>query len=363
MKRLSLALLLASLFVAPAWAGPGHDHGDEAAPVTAGGPQRQPDGSVFLPKPAQRQIGVRTQPVAKAQLPRAFELQAQVIADPNAGGKVQATQAGRLVAPPEGLPGLGQRVQRGQLLAWVEPAAGSLERSGQLAQIAELQANLGVAEKRVQRLRELSDTVPRREIEAAEADWVGLQQRLQALRAGLSGREALRAPVGGVIASAQAVAGQVVDARELVFEIVDPKRLRVEALAYEPALAQDVGAAHLQAGGEALRFLGAAGALREQVLPLHFALQDSPQALAVGQMLRVVVQSRSRSEGFAVPAAALAKNPSNQSIVWVKASPERFVPKVVRVAPLDGRQVVVTQGLDDGDRVVTEGASLVNQIR
>jgi membrane fusion protein, heavy metal efflux system len=68
-------------------------------------------------------------------------------------------------------------------------------------------------------------------------------------------------------------------------------------------------------------------------------------------------------QGLAVPAAALMKNPSNQTIVWVKQAPERFVPRVVTVQPLDGATVAVTAGLVTGDRVVTLGATLVNQVR
>ena len=41
---------------------------------------------------------------------------------------------------------------------------------------------------------------------------------------------------------AHVVAGQVVDARELLFEIVDPGRLRIEALAFDPALLEQTWA-------------------------------------------------------------------------------------------------------------------------
>lgn len=364
MKRVLLIVCLSLL--APAWAGPGHDHGDEAAPLSSGGPQRLPDGAVFLPKPAQRQMGVRTQSVRAAELPRSQELQGLVLMDPNAGGTVQALQAGRLLAPPQGFPTLGQPVQRGQVLAYVEPVTGSLERSAQSAQLAELRAAAGLAEKREARLRLLLDTVPRREIEAAQAELAGLRARIAALSQGLSAREALRAPVSGVIASANAVAGQVVDARERVFEVVDAKRLRIEALAYEVSLAADIGAAYLVGqGGQAgqrqpLRFIGGASRLREQALPLNFT---GAEGLALGQAVRVVVQSRSTVKGFAVPAQALMKNPANQNIVWVKQAPERFVPKLVQVQALDGVQLAVTQGLAEGDRVVVEGATLVNQVR
>ena len=80
-KRIFLAIAIAlSLGAAtPAFAGEGHDHGDAAAAPNANGPQRLPDGSVFLPKPAQRQLGVRTLLTEEAELPRSFELNGKVV--------------------------------------------------------------------------------------------------------------------------------------------------------------------------------------------------------------------------------------------------------------------------------------------
>ena len=366
-----LALLLATVLSAPlpALAGPGHDHGDAPPAPTGNGPSRQPDGSVFLPKPAQRQLGVRTLVAATGQHAKAFELAGTVVMDPNAGGKVQAVLAGRLEAGPKGLPGVGQAVRKGEVLAYVVPTAGAIERSNQLAQQAELRAARDLAARRVERLTELADTVPRKDIEAAESELQSLTQRLGAVGAGLATRDALVAPVSGVIASANAVAGQVVDARELVFEVVDPSRLRIEALAYDPAQAQSVAGATLAVGGQRvpLRFVGAARSLRDQAQPLQFAGDSSVLGtlahLAIGQPVRVFVQSTDKVDGVQVPAAALLRNPANQTIVWVKESPERFVPRVVTAVPLDGTSVAVTSGLKPGDRVATQGATLINQVR
>ena len=366
-----LALLLATVLSAPlpALAGPGHDHGDAPPTSTGNGPSRQPDGSVFLPKPAQRQLGVRTLVAATGQHAKAFELAGTVVMDPNAGGKVQAVLAGRLEAGPKGLPGVGQAVRKGEVLAYVVPTAGAIERSNQLAQQAELRAARDLAARRVERLTELADTVPRKDIEAAESELQSLTQRLGAVGAGLATRDALVAPVSGVIASANAVAGQVVDARELVFEVVDPSRLRIEALAYDPAQAQSVAGATLAVGGQRvpLRFVGAARSLRDQAQPLQFAGDSSVLGtlahLAIGQPVRVFVQSTDKVDGVQVPAAALLRNPANQTIVWVKEAPERFAPRVVTAVPLDGTSVAVTSGLKPGDRVTTQGATLINQVR
>lgn len=345
-----------------------HEGHDDAPPALSGdSPRRQSDGSVFIPKSAQRQLGLRTLAVAAGEHARAFELAGTVVMDPNAGGKVQAALAGRLEAGPQGLPLPGQSVKKGQVLAYVVPTAGALERSGQLAQQAELRAAKELAQRRLARLRELADTVARKDIEAAESELQSLTARLAAVGAGLQQRDALVAPVSGVIASSNAVAGQVLDAREQVFEIVDPARLRIEALAYDPAQAQDVAGASLALpGGQSvpLRFLGAARSLREQALPLSFAGDaQALSQLALGQSVRLVVQTRSRVAGLQVPLAALQKNPSNQAIVWVKTAPEQYAPRVVRIQPLDGVHVAVTDGLQPGERVATQGASLLNQIR
>ena len=239
MKRASLhrlawlGVVLALVGPLTAQAGEGHDHGDAPAAPSANGPQRQPDGSVFLPKPAQRQLGVRTMVAAEAELPRSVELNGKVLMDPNAGGKVQPLNAGRIEPGPRGLPNPGQAVRKGEVLAYVVPSTAPIERSNQSAQLAELRAAKSLADKRVARLKELADTVPRKDIEAAESEAASLAERIAAVGGGLATREALVAPVSGVIASAHVVAGQVVDARELLFEIVDPSRLRIEALAFD----------------------------------------------------------------------------------------------------------------------------------
>lgn len=360
-------ILAASLLLAPAWAGPGHDHGDaEPAARPAGAPQRLADGRVLLPKPAQRSLQIRTRPLFSAVHARSVELAAQVVAEPGATGWVQALNAGRLEPGPRGLPGPGQAVRRGELLAQVQTSLGPLERAAQAGQIAELEGTRRLAEARLARLRELADTVPRRELEALELELQGLAARLAAQRGGLQAREALRAPIDGVISSAAVASGQAVAAGERIFEIIDPRRLRIEALSFDPALAAQVAGARLQLGDRVLplRYLGAVPQLREQAQPLHFQLEGEAAApLARGQLLKIQVQTREAAPGLAVPASARVRNPANQDIVWVKTAPETFEPRLVRLEPLDGASLRVLQGLEAGDRVVVQGATLLNQIR
>lgn len=362
-----VAALLAILPFTPARAHEGHDHGDAAEPpVTASSPQRLPDGRVLLPKPAQRQLGVRTAIVSRESARRAVELPGLVAMDPNAGGRVQASVPGRVEAVVGGLPTVGQRVVKGQALALVRTTVDPLARAGQDAQLAELRTALALADRRAARLRDLADTVPRKDIEAAESERASLAARIDALARGVAAVERLVAPVSGVIASANAVAGQVVDARELLFEIVDPTRLRIEATAADPALAQDIDGASVAVGGRSvpLEFVGAGRVLRGQALPLVFRAQDAALAsLAVGLPVAVTVRTRTAQAGVPVPASALVRSAANTPIVWVKTQAERLEPRPVRTRPLDGARVLVVDGLAGGERVVVDGAPLLNQVR
>ena len=61
-------------------------------------------------------------------------------------------------------------MRKGEVLAYVVPSTAPIERSNQAAQLAELRAAKSLADKRVARLKELADTVPRKDIEAAESE-------------------------------------------------------------------------------------------------------------------------------------------------------------------------------------------------
>ena len=86
-------------------------------------------------------------------------------------------------------------------------------------------------------------------------------------------------------------------------------------------------------------------------------------ALAVGQPVTVIVATRSRVKGYAVPQSAVTQNTANETVVWVHESAERFKPRKVQVKVLDATRSVVTSGLNAGERVVTQGATLLAQVR
>lgn len=366
---LAWLLLVSVAYAAPGAHGPGGEHLDApGAAVNASGLARLPDGSVNVPKAAQRRMAIRTLLAPESEAAATVELPGRIVMDPNASGRVQAVHGGRIEPGPKGLPVAGHSVRRGEVLAFVRHHAEPYALGAQQAHLAELKAQRQLAEQRVQRLEGLEGTVPRKEIEAARSEAQSLAQRERSIGGSLAAREALVAPVAGVIARADLAAGQVVEPRDVLFEIVDPSRMLVEATTADPALAGQIAGASLQGWAEAkLRLLGVSRALRDGVLPLTFAVTAAkPGAalpLAIGQPVTVVAQSRERIKGVVLPAQAVVRNPANEPIVWIKSGAERFIPQPVQFRPLDAATVVVTQGLGADNRVVVQGAPLIAQIR
>lgn len=373
----SLAFSLVLVASASAFAHGGEDHShDDPAPASSGkpvatafgeaaAPQRLADGALFVPKVVQRQLALRTQLARVADLAATVELNGRVIADPNRGGRVQATQAGSILPGPKGLPRLGQKVRKGEVLAYLRPIASSIELGNQRAQLAELESQLALAESRVKRYQQLEGALPQKEIEAARVEWQALKKRHAAVAQSISAAEPLVAPAAGVISALQVVAGQVVEAREILFEIVDPAHLLVEALAYDPALVDAIVSASgaLGAGALDLQFIGGGRQLREQALPLVFRVTTPNAPVAVGQPVKVIARTAHAGRGVALPQSALVKSVSGETVVWVHRQAERFVALKVRHQPLDATAVAVTEGLAGGDRVVVDGAGLLAQIR
>lgn len=373
-----LSAILLALAAANVHAHGGEDHGDEAAKsaprpmagaatsVAQEGPQRLADGSLFVPKSVQRRLGIRTVQVRTGELAAGVELNGTVIADPETSGRVQAPFAGSVQPGPKGMPVGGRKVVKGEVLAYLRPVASAIEQGNQKAQLAELEAQLAIADQRVSRYEQLEGAVPQKEIEAARIERAALQRRRAFVAASVDSAEPLRAPASGVIsASHHLVAGQIVDARETLFEIVDPARLAVEALAYDPGIAGTLKSASALAGETALElnFVGAGRQLREQALPLLFRIVKPDTSIAVGQPVKVVVRTARGIKGEAVPLQAMTKVGAGETAIWVHAEAERFVARKVRTQPLDAANLAVIDGLHDGDRVVTEGASLLSQVR
>ena len=328
--------------------------------------QRLADGRVFAPKAAQRILAIRTLAASEDEHRRSLELPGRVIPDPNASGFVQTAIGGRLSAPPGGFPPLGARVEAGQVLAIVAPTLAAINQSSIRQSQAELDQEIAIVVRQVERFRKLAGagSVSATQLDEAEIILTGLRERRAALDEMQLVAEELIAPISGVVALANASPGLIAESNTVVFHIIDPARLWIEALSYGgEAVGQTASVADPAGGLIPLSFAGAGFADGSQAQPVHFAIDDTQGRMRLGQMVTVVAETDSAVKGIAAPRDAVIRGANGEDIVYVHTDPEVFQPRSVRTAPLDATRVLIVAGVAPGDRLVTQGAELLNQLR
>lgn len=370
--RVAIAAAMAlTLVPAGGNAGPGHDHGEAeatAGTATVDAPSRLPDGRVFLPKISQRLLEVRTVTLREDAASRTVTMVGRIVADPNRGGVAQSIAGGRITPPEGGLPRLGQAVRRGQILAVVEPAIPVADQTTIAERSGDIEQQIATAEARLTRARNLaaSGAGTRVQVIDTEIELEGLRRRRVLLSQNRVAPEVIRAPADGVIASSRAVAGQVVAAQDVLFQVVDPRGMWVEALVFGGDAAMDLRGATASVRGSPpmrLELQGFGRAVQQGATLAQFRVEDPMAGLSLGQPVTVVAQVADPIRGLILPRAAVVRAANGEQVVWRHVEPETFAAAPVRVETLDAARVLVAAGLRAGERIVVQGAGLVNQVR
>ena len=376
-----VALTATVLLSTNAFAHGGEDHGDQPVqgaaliPPTASAAgddttdlaQRLPDGSVFVPKPTQRLLGLRTVMTEVGTFNRTIGLPGRIIANPEASGVVQSSVGGRLSPPPSGrFPRLGTAVSKGDVLAYVTPPVQRVDLSDMRQTQGQLDQQVATVQRRVERFSKLatSGAVSQVQLDEAQDELKGLKDRRAALDKFRQEPEPLIAPVDGVVAEALAVSGQMAAAGQMIFQIIDPKNLWVEALSFDALGGAESATARLADGRTMqLTYRGSGLADRNQAIQVQFAISGDTSGLRVGQFVTVQAATTTELQGLALPRSAVVRTGNGQDVVYEHTTAERYEARQVRTTPLDGSRVLLAVGIGAGKRVVTQGAELLDQVR
>jgi membrane fusion protein, heavy metal efflux system len=369
-------LVLAAPVLALAWsagAARGHEGHDlsetlQAATATSDSARRMPDGKVFMPKRTQRILDIRTLVAKPETLPKSIVLVGRVTTNPNRSGLVQSINGGRVAAPGQGLPRVGQAVSKGDVLAVVEPPMAMADRTTISERMGELEQLIAVDEAKLQRLRPMAERqiIAKGLVVEMEAELAGLYRRRELVRDTRVAPEVLRAPLDGVLALSHVVVGQVVQAQDVLFQIVDPKVLWIEAYDYagvDPAKLTQATAVAGDNTAMTLSFEGWSRTLQQQATVLQFGIVNPPPSIRVGQPVTVTAQEGETTTGIVIDRDAVVRGNNGETIVWRHDDPELFEARTVRTQPFDATHTLIEAGLDSGERIVNRGAEMINQIR
>ncbi len=271
---------------------------------------------------------------------------------------------------------LGERIKAGAVLATLE----SPEVAQMRSDIARAQAELNQARDRVHRQNLMQKSGVGLEIERveantllkeAQADYARSVQAAKLLGGGSGQTVALRAPIDGMILKINAATGTAVAAGTVLFELGEPDALRVVADVFENDLhfieENDEVTLQINAVPKPVKaHVSAIGAAMEAELrrvPVYIAIDDSEvlSKLKSGMFAKATIKSEVSEKHVLLPSTAVLIKDANQTIVYVEdAATGLFKSRNVVAGPARDGIVAIHEGLNDGDRVVTKGALLID---
>lgn len=267
---------------------------------------------------------------------------------------------------------IGDRVNAGQLLATLENTTSQNQLDGAQADYEGAKASAQVAALNVNRMQKLMPTgaIARTQLDTARADWLVARARLKNSESALrNARESLGwtrliAPRSGVITEVSASAGQVVnggqsvltlatgEARDVVFDIAKPEAIPPQEQAgLRVSLLSDLS---VQASA-AVRDISPQADPQTRTWRVRATLQNPPLAMALGASVTVTLPATG-PHGYALPASALSRVDDKPAVYVINPQSQAQL-RVVVPAYYTATTVIISGGLEPGDRVITAGVS------
>ncbi|RMP75835.1 Efflux transporter, RND family, MFP subunit [Pseudomonas syringae pv. actinidiae] len=265
---------------------------------------------------------------------------------------------------------VGDRVRAGQVLARLDPQEQKNELASANAEVAIRQSRLYLAEQNYQRQQVL---LPKgytnlSEYQKAHFGLASARAELAALQAQQAnardqvGYTELLAVADGVITARHAEEGQVVQAAAPVFSVAHDGEREAVFSVYESLLRSDQTGTTVIISPIAQQSIQLTGIIREitpivsaanGTLRVRVALPKVAAAPALGSVVSARLQVRSQ-RAFALPWSALSRT-KGQPAVWQVDAQARVKLTRVNVLRYEQGQVIVSEGLSEGDRVVSRG--------
>ena len=371
------------LVAAVAWGHEGEEHGALPAKPVAAGP------GFSIPKETQFLLEIRTERVRPRSMEARLVAPGKVVPRTDRYAQVSSPVPGIVTASGGGMPLVGQRVKKGQVLATVQQSLSASEATGLSTELIQAeseatraQAALEQARKDLTRLQSLQGVVAEKEVQQAELAVRTAEQELNRARSArevLSGarqgqgttRFTLTAPIDGVLVEARATVGEQVDPSRPLFTVLDASVVWVEARVYENDVARVEAATGALVHSEAyegqhftarLYHVGQVVEEGSRSIRVLFELDNREGRLRPGMFVEVAIGAGGRQQALAVPEAAVIEE-EGRSFVFLHTAPEQFERREVVLGVSDGQWRAVRQGVKAGERVVVKGVGTLQATR
>ncbi|MFH1216884.1 MAG: efflux RND transporter periplasmic adaptor subunit [Pseudomonadota bacterium] len=281
----------------------------------------------------------------------------------------------------------GSDVKAGQVLYQIDSALYQAAFDSARAALAKAEANLMPVRLKAERYGELVkiNAVSRQDDDDAQAAFKQAEAEIEAARAMLETARinfdytSVKAPISGRIGRSSVTIGALVTAsqseslatiQQLDTMYVDVTQSAAELLRMKQNLASGL----LRDNGEAqtrvtllledgshyplpgvLEFSEVTVDQSTGSVTLRALFPNPQQQLLPGMFVRAMVTEGVNDKAILVPQRGVTRNPAGNAMVMVVGVEERVEPRIIKVARTVGDSWLVSEGLNEGDRVILEG--------
>jgi cobalt-zinc-cadmium efflux system membrane fusion protein len=380
MKNVRRASILLGLVIL---AGCGGGRDEQPAATSAAAPAASPAGAPaaeYFTVPAEQLTHIEVAPAHRAAFATAVKTTGTVDWDSDHTAQAITQVSGPITRI---LYDTGVRVTAGQALLYVA----SPDISTAFATYRKARNRLALARQNLDRNKDLLEhkAIATRDFEQVQADYndaeTDVETAMQALKIlGVTEREAadaeqqtdtvrpelpMRSPISGTIVQKLVNPGQVIQAgATTAFVISNVSTVWVQAHVYEKDLrsvrvgdAADVrGSAFPDVLPGRVGYVGDMLDPATRTTPVRIVTSNPNGFLKKDQFVDVTIRGKNTHDALVVPTSAVLYDNENLPFVYLRVEPGKFAQRPVTLGQQQNGTTEITQGLEDGDPVVTQGS-------
>lgn len=274
---------------------------------------------------------------------------------------------------------IGSIVKKGQLLAKLDPADSQLTAASAQATVTAAEAEAALALAELNRQRQLFDKkfISASALDIREAQYKSAIARVEQVKAqaSVSNNQAhyssLTADRDGVVTFIHAEPGQVIQASDSIVKIADTKAIDVLVAVPESRMTEvKVNAPVLiklwsnqqKSYAGVVREIAPAAESATRVFNVRITVTQTDAAIKLGLTVGVKfsLAASQSATGYLIPSKALTEI-NGQTIVWVVDSNNKVQPRPVVAGPFREDGVLITQGLESGEKIAIAGVHILTK--
>jgi len=186
-----------------------------------------------------------------------------------------------------------------------------------------------------------------------------------------AGGQTVVSPIDGFVKQVYVTNGQFVETGQPLISISQSQSLILEAMVQQKysGLLSTIYSANINAlndgrsysfeelNGELLSY-GKSVNENSFLLPVYLRIDNTPGFIQ-GSLVEVYLKTLASRESIAIPNSALLEDQGNY-FVFVQEAPELFEKRQVKTGVTDGLCTEILSGIETGERIVSQGATLIN---